>query len=161
MASLTKLCHKNIISLTEIIDDPSSKKVYLIMQFCSDGTLKDKLGVSEDNLTEQRVKAYFRSLISALHYCHEVQNIAHRDIKPENIMYDRKRDDILLCDFGCSEFFHPTSDALSNTTKGTYLFMAPEMFSADKSTKVIGGRQADIWAAGVTLFNLLTKKYPF
>ena len=76
-------------------------------------------------------------------------------------MYDHKIDDIMLCDFGCSEFFHPTSDTLSNTTKGTYLFMAPEMFSADKSTKVIGGRQADIWAAGVTLFNLLTKKYPF
>ena len=42
-------------------------------------------------------------------------------------MYDHKIDDILLCDFGCSEFFHPTSDTLSNTTKGTYLFMAPEM----------------------------------
>ena len=39
--------------------------------------------------------------------------------------------------------------------------MAPEMFGADKSTKMVLGRQSDIWAAGVTLFNLLTKKYPF
>ena len=36
--------------------------------------------------------------------------------------------------------------------------MAPEMFKygADKR-----GRPNDIWAAGITLFNLLTKKFPF
>lgn len=53
------------------------------------------------------------------------------------------------------------SDKLSKVTKGTYLFMAPEMFSANKKEKVIRGRQSDIWAAGVTLFSLMTKKYPF
>ena len=39
--------------------------------------------------------------------------------------------------------------------------MAPEIFGADKSVKLVRGRQSDIWAAGVTLFNLLTKRYPF
>jgi len=67
----------------------------------------------------------------------------------------------MLCDFGCSEFFLPKSGQLSHMTKGTYRFMAPEMFGADKSVKLVRGRQSDIWAAGVTLFNLLTKRYPF
>lgn len=39
--------------------------------------------------------------------------------------------------------------------------MAPEIFGVDKSNKMIRGRQSDIWAAGVTLFYLLTKRYPF
>lgn len=68
---------------------------------------------------------------------------------------------VFLCDFGCSEFFTPSTGTLSKATKGTYLFMAPEMFITDKAKKVIKGRQNDIWAVGITLFNLLTKTHAF
>lgn len=158
MACLLKLQHKNIIALKEVIDDPRSEKVYLFMDFCQGGTLHDKLQMSEAGLPEAQVKVYYRSLISAIHYCHEVQNIAHRDIKPENIMLDERDQKVRLCDFGCSEFFQPTSDKLSIETKGTYLFMAPEMFMYGVEKR---GRPSDIWAAGITLYNLLTKRFPF
>ena len=105
------MSHRNIIQLREIIDDPKSRKVYLIMDFYSKGTLLDSLNATENGLPEGLVKNYFRSILSAIHYCHEVQNLAHRDIKPANIMIDSsldvKHSDILLCDFGCSEFFLP------------------------------------------------------
>ena len=39
--------------------------------------------------------------------------------------------------------------------------MAPELFVPEKTTKRVKGRQSDIWAAGITLFNLLTKRHPF
>ena len=94
MACLLKLSHKNIIGLKEIIDDPRSEKVYLVMDFCQNGTLHDKLEETESGLPEPQVKTYFRSLISAIHYCHEVQNIAHRDIKPENLMLSDAKDSI-------------------------------------------------------------------
>ena len=76
-------------------------------------------------------------------------------------MLNKDGEEVKLCDFGCSEFFKevPTDESnLSKTTKGTYLFMAPEMFKQDVARK---GDAIDIWASGVTLFNLLTKKYPF
>ena len=92
MACLLKMQHKNVISLREIIDDPSSEKVYLVMDFCEGGTLHSKLQATDNGLPEHQVKSYFRSLISALHYCHEVQNIAHRDIKPENLMLSDSHD---------------------------------------------------------------------
>jgi len=47
------------------------------------------LNASEGGLPEKDVHQYFRQLISAVHYCHEVANIAHRDIKPENMMLDK------------------------------------------------------------------------
>lgn len=81
-------------------------------------------------------------MISAIHYCHEVWNVAHRDIKPENIMLTVNKwgvEDIKLCDFGCGEFFHAERDKLSNKTKGTYLFMAPEIFEVG-SDKVVKAR---------------------
>ena len=57
----------------------------------------------------------------------------------------------------------PFSDRISDKTKGTYLFMAPEMFKTTQELAENGvrGRSTDIWAAGITLFNLLTKKFPF
>ena len=69
--------------------------------------------------------------------------------------------DILLGDFGCGEFFQSQSGRLSKYTRGTYQFMAPELFIPDKTTKKVQGRQSDIWATGITLFYLLTKRFPF
>ena len=43
---------------------------------------------------------------------------------------------------------------------GTYLFMAPEMMNT-KQKKNVYARAGDIYACGVTLFNLLTKRHPF
>jgi len=68
---------------------------------------------------------------------------------------------VFLTDFGCSEFFEPSTDDLSKGTKGTYLFMAPEMFEGNKDKKILKAPAIDIWAAGVTLFNLLTNRHPW
>ena len=159
MACLTRLCHKNLIRLNEIIDDPKSKKVYLVMNFCSGGTLAQKLEASKNGLPEEEVREYFRSLISAIHYCLVVHQISHRDVKPENLMLD-EAGQVYLSDFGCSEFFKKDED-LSKATKGTYLFMAPEMFEGNKEKKIVKGHALDIWAAGVTLYNLLTNEHPY
>ena len=43
---------------------------------------------------------------------------------------------------------------------GTVRFMAPECFNAAPG-KELHGKRVDIWAAGITLFLLLTKEYPF
>lgn len=42
--------------------------------------------MTDTGLSEDTVREYFRQLISSVHFCHEVANIAHRDIKPENMM---------------------------------------------------------------------------
>ena len=104
MEVLKGLVHTNIVKLHEIIDDPLKNKLYLVMDYLPGGTLAEKLRESEGGLPELEVRSYFRDLISALHYCHEVKMLAHRDIKPENMMLspDGK---LILCDFGVSQFF--------------------------------------------------------
>ena len=97
--------------------------------------------------------------MSSLYYCHEVQKIAHRDIKPENLMLD-ENGKLVLCDFGVSEFFHSQSDIV-HSVFGTVRFMAPEMFVAPKDRENMHAKSIDIWAAGVTLYKLLTNEYPF
>ena len=104
MEVLKDLVHKNIVKLHEIIDDPLKNKLYLVMDYLSGGTLAEKLKDSTDGLPEAEVRQYFRELIAAIHYCHEVKELAHRDLKPENMMIN-KDGSLVLCDFGVSQFF--------------------------------------------------------
>ena len=72
MQCLTKIDHINIIKLYEIIDDHNTNKVYLIMDYLRGGTLMEKLDKSDNGLDIEAARNYFRGLISAVHYCHEV-----------------------------------------------------------------------------------------
>ena len=128
------------------------------MDYHPGGTLNDALEASGTGLPIPKVRQYFRQLISAVHYSHEFKNIVHRDIKPENCLLDDK-DNLILCDFGVSQFFTNENDQVRNTT-GTMRFLAPEAFNTGLNKKMYC-RQLDIWAVGMTLFNMLTNSFPF
>ena len=88
---LKEMVHVNVTPLYEIIDDPNSDKIFLITQYLSAGSLEDRLDETvntKGGLPEEDVRGYFRQLISAIHYCHEVKDVAHRGIKPSNMMVD-------------------------------------------------------------------------
>ena len=66
---------------------------------------------------------------------------------------------LVLCDFGVSQFFEADNDLVKGTL-GTIRFMAPELF-CPQAKKMLYGKSIDIWAAGITLYLLLTKEFPF
>ena len=59
MEILKQLVHTNIVHLHEIIDDPKSEKIYLVMDYLSGGTLAEKLKASENGLEEEEVRVIF------------------------------------------------------------------------------------------------------
>ena len=71
------------------------------MDYLPGGTLSDKLKKSETGLPHAEARKYFKDLVSALYYCHEVKNLSHRDVKPDNMMLNAD-DSLILCDFGVS-----------------------------------------------------------
>ena len=79
--------------------------------------------------------------------------IVHRDIKAENIFLTEGA--VKLGDFGFSTLSH-TSCRL-NTSCGSIPYAAPELFTEDDYL----GQPVDIWAAGVTLYFMLSGKMPF
>ena len=101
MDVLKSLDHKNVVKLHEIIDDPMKNKVYMVMDYLPGGTLSDKLIKKGSGLPQAEVRKYFKDLVSALYYCHEIKSLSHRDIKPENMMLSEKGN-LILCDFGVS-----------------------------------------------------------
>ncbi len=153
IAIMKKMCHPNIVLLYEIIDDPKSNKLYLVMQFVGGGTLMKRIKAGRIPL--DKCWKYFRELMAGLEYCHDVAGIIHRDIKPENLLLD-ENNTLYLSDFGVSFVIENGSDE-ARATFGSAYFMAPEIcrFTNYK------GRQTDIWAAGVTLYYMATGQLPF
>ena len=104
-------------------------------------------------LTEKEVIKLGCDLAMALIYCRKL-NIIHRDVKPENIFVSRFGD-FKLGDFGIARELERTMSGFSK--KGTYSYMAPEMYKGEKYDSGV-----DIYSLGIVLYKLMNhNRLPF
>lgn len=92
-------------------------------------------------------------LLKALGLLHR-RNILHRDIKPENLLWCDDGE-LRLLDFGLA-YCPGLSRDEQHALPGTPSYIAPEAFAG-----AVPDRQQDLYAAGVTLYRLLTGHYPY
>lgn len=88
-------------------------------------------------------------ILAGLEHLH-ARRIIHRDLKPDNVLLQGETP--RLTDFGIARVLKTTN---YTTASGTPFYMAPEAFDGKHS------EQTDLWAAGVTLYQLLTGRLPF
>jgi len=128
--------------------------MWIVMEQVHGGDLQSylqKTVVSEANIVE-----IMRQLIMGIGYLHEC-GIIHRDLKPENILIEPKSSDtfrIKITDFGLSKLGAPSE--LSLDCCGTPAYVAPEVLH-----KVGYRGQVDLWACGIILYSMISKKFPF
>lgn len=104
-------------------------------------------------LTENVVIKLGCDICTALELCHK-NNIIHRDIKPENIFVN-KTGDFKLGDFGIARVAETATTFMSK--KGTYPYMAPEVFKCQKYNEKV-----DTYSLGIVLYRLLNnQRTPF
>ncbi|KLO14151.1 kinase-like protein, partial [Schizopora paradoxa] len=99
-----------------------------------------------------------RGIAAGLSYLHD-QNIVHSDLKCENIFISDSGEP-LLADFGISRIVTTNSSTTSTNVKGSTRWMALELLSDDDAE----GRHTmmtDIWAFGMVVYELLTRRLPF
>ncbi|XP_051534643.1 calcium/calmodulin-dependent protein kinase kinase 1b [Myxocyprinus asiaticus] len=154
IAILKKLDHLNVVKLVEVLDDPAEDNLHMVFELEPKGPVME---VPTNNpLTEEMARFYFRDVILGIEYLH-YQKIIHRDIKPSNLLLG---DDghIKIADFGVSNEFEG-NDALLSNSAGTPAFTAPETLSDQEQR--FSGKALDIWAMGVTLFCFVFGRCPF
>ncbi|XP_041851003.1 calcium/calmodulin-dependent protein kinase kinase 1b [Melanotaenia boesemani] len=154
IAILKKLDHHNVVKLVEVLDDPDDDGLHMAFELVTKGPVME---VPTDNpLTEEQARFYFRDIVLGIEYLH-YHKIIHRDIKPSNLLLG---DDghVKIADFGVSNEFEGVDDLLSSTV-GTPAFMAPETISENQQS--FSGKAVDVWAMGVTLYCFVFGECPF
>jgi serine/threonine protein kinase/class 3 adenylate cyclase len=162
-----------VTNLLEINEDAGV--LYLVMEFVAGKSLS-KLLAETGPMPEAQAIAFVADICRALADAHE-RGIVHRDVKPENVLLMSSADcrvpsetpqinnhqspifHLKLTDFGLAR--HVTeSESLAVTRDGavlgTPLYMSPEQCKGEPSDP-----RSDVYALGITLFELLAGKPPF
>jgi len=146
---LDRLRHPNIVQVVGV--DEIGGKVVIAMEYVRGRSLLEMLRQTPQ-LPLAEAAEIVAQVCDGLAFAHAHRTV-HRDVKPANILVG---DDglVRLVDFGLAEVLGTHSLAGG---AGTYAYMAPEDFDAQEQS----GRQSDIWAAGVVLYEAVAGRRPF
>ena len=150
--SAARLDHPNVVAVFDQGDDDGT--VFLVMEYVAGHTLRDVIR-KESPMAPSRALALIEPVLSALAHAHRA-GLIHRDVKPENVLIaDDGR--VKVADFGLAKAVSADTQhtATGGVLIGTVSYLAPEL--------VVDGRsdaRADVYAAGVLLYELLTGSKP-
>ncbi len=127
---------------------------YLVMPYLTGGTLADRIRDAGGSMTLDEIARMLEQIAEGLDYAHR-EGVIHRDLKPSNVLIGR-HGNVHLSDFGIAKLSQDSVQLTGDRMIGTLSYMAPEMFKREKLTSAV-----DIYALGVTLFEMLTGTVPY
>ncbi|MBK7914767.1 MAG: protein kinase [Chloroflexi bacterium] len=156
--AMASMRHPNIVAIYDF-DVYGEDTYYLVMEYISGGTLKQKLedlAAANEALPLERAVQIALQTAEALEYAHR-RGMVHRDVKPANIMLNEDGRAILT-DFGIVKLVGGQTMAYTATGAliGTPSYMSPEQAMGKP-----GDERVDIYALGVLLFQMTTGQLPY
>jgi len=149
--AVSALDDANICAMYAIEDDDDGG-ICLVMAHCAGGTLR---GRTRNRLLPIAEAMAIATQIASGLACAHRQGIVHRDLKPANVGF-ADRGVVKLLDFGIASRVVTQTTTGNALVSGTLPYMAPELLRGDSPTA-----RADVWALGVTCFEMLTGRRPF
>ena len=158
--AIGKIEHPNCVNVSDFgsLDDGS---LFLVMEYLEGRSLGEVLE-SEHHLRPRRALRILRHILTGLGHAHAM-GIVHRDIKPDNVFLlgGDSGENAKILDFGIAKVIHGDRDDDVKLTQagvafGTPVYMSPEQALGNP----VDGR-ADLYAASVMAFEMLTGRPPF
>jgi serine/threonine protein kinase/tetratricopeptide (TPR) repeat protein len=153
---LSQLNHPNIASIYDF--DSQDGLDFLVMELIAGVTLAKKL--EKGPFSESESLYISRQILAALGEAHRI-GIVHRDLKPSNVVVSSNHH-VKILDFGLStNRKNPTSVSTESLEElghdaGTLPYMAPEILQGKPCDA-----RADIWSAGVVMYEMTAGHRPF
>jgi len=156
---VNEIDHENIVEVTDFVEVPGL--AFLVMELLDGQSLREIVKRRKGKWPPlYRSVAVMAQVCDALEAAHQ-KGVVHRDLKPDNIFVIQRagRDYAKVLDFGVAKLKEPDAGSYATVTGmilGTPLYMAPE-----QATGKDVDRHADVWAAGVVLYELISGTVPF
>ena len=146
-----RIAHPNV-GASLLLPEGRQSRLYVAMPYYKGETLEDRLRRDGPMKVDAAVAIAIKAGrgLAALHKA----GVTHRDIKPGNIML-LENGDVKIFDLGVAHLPR-LEDVDVAETPGTLDYMAPELFRENR-----GDALSDQFALGVTLYRMLSGKYPF
>jgi serine/threonine-protein kinase len=158
---LSRLGHPNIIRVfnADLVELATGTYGFCTMEYIAGGSLQQFWqSYGAKFIPVETVVELARQICRGLTVAHTSKPpIVHRDIKPQNILvgYEAEGLRVRISDFGLAKHANPLTLLVS--ARGTRSFKSPEAFTDFNSDSTAG----DVWAVAVTMYLLLTDRFPF
>ncbi|PZE37817.1 serine/threonine-protein kinase [Curtobacterium sp. MCPF17_031] len=153
---LLALDHPSIVRVRDLVVE--GDRLAIVMDLVGGGSARDLL-LAVGTLPPSDAMTITAETLDALAVAHE-RDVSHRDVKPDNVLLDHEwtagsTGDVRVSDFGIASVV-AERDRKTTGLLGTPQYMAPESISQGRS-----GPAADVYGAGVMLYELLSGRTPF
>ena len=152
--AIANLNHPNIVTVYDLGEDSENNECFMVMEYL-EGKPVDLLIDEQGKLSLNLSMKIGIQTCEALNYLHQ-KNIIHRDVKPANLMYCNSGM-VKLIDFGLVRVDDNLDLTRAGTLLGSVLYMSPEQIKNPKNIDP----QVDVYAFGVTMFQMLSGKFPY
>lgn len=145
------LNHQNIVHVINL--GTHEGRPYMVTELIKGQTLREALNVRGKFSFIEACDIMYQLCSAALH-AHQ-HGVIHRDVKPQNV-FITVDGTIKLADFGIATFENASRVTRSEVVVGSVHYLAPEISQGNQATP-----QSDIYALGITFFELITGRVPF
>jgi ankyrin repeat protein len=145
------LKHPHLVTLYDVRQSQNGDH-WIVMEYVSGECLGDAIARHPGGLSADQVNAWLRSICAGVGHLHD-QGIVHRDLKPGNIFVEHGI--VKIGDYGLAKFISASRRSGQTESVGTVHYMAPEV------SRGRYGKEIDLYALGVILFEMLTGRVPF
>jgi hypothetical protein len=145
------LKHAHLVALYDVRHD-AQDDAWVVMEYVSGEGLDRAIARSPQGLTAPEVLEWIHGIGAGVAYLHD-KGVVHRDLKPGNIFLDEGV--VKIGDYGLSKFISASRRSGQTESVGTVHYMAPEVANGRY------GKEIDIYALGIMLYEMLTGHVPF
>ena len=152
--------HPNVATATDF-GQTEDGSFFLVLEYVEGTSLRQAL--ASGPIAPARALQIARQVALALERAHGA-GVIHRDLKPENVMLVQKGDEsdfVKVLDFGIAKVEPHARDSTQPLTRFGTILGTPEYMAPEQALGEVVGPQADLYAVGVMLYEMLTGKHPF